>query len=264
MNRRNFFVASAAATAGASLATAAPNASRNVIELRYFHMRTNADNQMQRTSEFLRASVAASKRSGATALGFFGSIIADRSPFILSLAAFPSLAALEIARSKESDDKDFKQASDTLNALPGLGYERQESSLIRCFEAMPSVDLPAVVSPGDPQRPPRVFELRMYESNNTSTLSRKVNMFNTGEIGIFQRLGMRPVFFGETIVGARMPNLVYMLSFDNLAAREKLWQAFGADPEWVKLRSLPGNNDTDNVSNITNAMLRPLPFSEIR
>ena len=61
-----------------------------------------------------------------------------------------------------------------------------------------------------------------------------------------------------------MPNLTYMLSFDNLAAREKLWQAFGADPEWVKLRSLPGNNDTDNVSNITNAILRPLPFSDIR
>ena len=196
MNRRYFLVA--AAPAGASLATAAPNATRNVIELRYFHMRTNADNQMQRSSEFLRASAAASKRSGATVLGFFGSIIADRSPFILSLAAFPSLAALETARSKESEDKDFKQASDALNALPGLGYERQESSLIRCFEGMPSVDLTTVANPGvsqgDALRAPRVFELRMYESNNTSTLARKVNMFNTGEIAIFQRLGMRPVF----------------------------------------------------------------------
>ncbi len=31
-----------------------------------------------------------------------------------------------------------------------------------------------------------------------------------------------------------MPNRVYMLSVDNLAARERLWQAFGADPEWQK------------------------------
>ena len=75
---------------------------------------------------------------------------------------------------------------------------------------------------------------------------------------------MQPVFFGETIIGDRMPNLVYMLSFENLAAREKLWQAFGADPEWQKLRSQPGNADAEIVSNIGNAILRPLPFSDIR
>jgi hypothetical protein len=75
---------------------------------------------------------------------------------------------------------------------------------------------------------------------------------------------MQPVFFAETFVGQRMPNLVYMLSFDNLAAREKLWQAFGADPEWQKLRSQPGFNDQENVSNISNSILRPLPFSDIR
>jgi len=125
---------------------------------------------------------------------------------------------------------------------------------------MPQVD----VLPADGQRPARIFELRMYESNNGSTLARKIKMFNDAEIKIFKRLGMQPVFFGETIVGARMPNLVYMLSFENLAARDKLWQAFGADPEWQKLRSLPGNADAEIVSNIGNAILRPLPFSDIR
>jgi hypothetical protein len=75
---------------------------------------------------------------------------------------------------------------------------------------------------------------------------------------------MRPVFYAETLIGARMPNLVYMLSFDNLAAREKLWQAFGADAEWQKLRAQPGLDDAENVSNISNSILRPLPFSDIR
>jgi hypothetical protein len=104
----------------------------------------------------------------------------------------------------------------------------------------------------------------MYESNNSFTLARKIKMFNEGEIGIFKRLGMRPVFYGETLIGARMPNLVYMLGFDNLAAREKLWQVFGADPEWQKLRVQPGFSDAENVSNISNSILRPLPFSDIR
>ena len=49
-------------------------------------------------------------------------------------------------------------------------------------------------------------------------------MFNEGEIGIFQRLGMSPVFFGQTIIGRNQPNLVYMLAFDDMAHRERAWK----------------------------------------
>jgi hypothetical protein len=239
---------------------AAAPTSRSILELRWFHMRTNPENQMQRTTEFLRAAAPVLKRSGATQLGVFGSVIADESPFLMALAAFPSMAALEAAHEKQAADKDYIQARDAYNAMPGLGFERMEASLLRCFEGMPQVEPP----PTEGTSAPRVFELRMYESNNSFTLARKIKMFNEGEIGIFKRLGMRPVFYGETLIGSRMPNLVYMLGFDNLAAREKLWQAFGADPEWQKLRVQPGFSDTENVSNISNSILRPLPFSDIR
>lgn len=258
MTRRHFSLAASGLALAGPLA-AAP-ASRSFLELRWFHMRTNADNEMQRTTEFLRAAAPVLKRSGASQVGFFGSVIAEESPFILSLSAFPSLAAMEAAHEKEMADKDYIQARDAYNGMSGLGFERMESSLLRCFEGMPRVEPP----PTEGSTAPRVFELRMYESNNSSTLARKIKMFNEGEIGIFKRLGMRPVFYGETLIGARMPNLVYMLGFDNLAAREKLWQAFGADPEWQKLRAQPGFSDTENVSNISNSILRPLAFSDIR
>ncbi|HEY6390023.1 MAG TPA: NIPSNAP family protein [Bryobacteraceae bacterium] len=256
MTRRHFPIAASGLAFAAAAAT-----KRSIVELRYMRMRNTQENQMQRATGFLRDGAApAVKRAGVAALGFFASVIAEQSPFILTLATFPSLAAMEIAREKQAADKDYIQARDAYNALPGLGYVRLESSLLRCFDGMPNVEAPPV----DAQRPSRIFELRMYESNNGSTLARKIKMFNDGEIGIFKRLGMQPVFFGETIVGDRMPNLVYMLSFENLAAREKLWQAFGADPEWRKLRSQPGNSDAEIMSNSSNAILRPLPFSDIR
>jgi hypothetical protein len=75
---------------------------------------------------------------------------------------------------------------------------------------------------------------------------------------------MLTVFFGQTIVGSRMPNLSYMLAYSDLAARDKTWAAFSADPEWQKLRSTPGLADADIVNNISNAILRPLAFSPIR
>lgn len=257
MNRRSFLAAASGALAAPL--SAAP-AARAIIELRYMRMRNTAENQVQRTTDFLRSAVPALKRSGIGPLGFFASVIGEESPFILAMATFPSLSAMETARAKEAEDKEYVQVRDAYNAAQGLGYQRLESSLLRCFEGAPSVMLP----PTSGQHPPRIFELRMYESNNSFTLARKIKMFHDGEMGIFKRLGMQPVFFAETFVGARMPNLVYMLAFDNLAAREKLWQAFGADPEWQKLRSQPGNNDQENVSNISNSILRPLPFSDIR
>jgi NIPSNAP len=264
MHRRDFLCSTSLLTASAALSTplaAAPAPSRSILELRYIHLRTNLDNEMQRTSDFFRNGAPALKRAGISPLGFFSPVIADESPFLLVISSFPSLAAMDTARAAEAADKQYIQSRDAYNSASARGYERIESSLLRCFETMPEIVLPP--APAD-ARPPRIFELRMYESTNATTLARKVHMFNTGEIKIFQRLGMQPVFCAETIVGARMPNLVYMLAFENLAAREKLWQAFSADPEWQKLRSLPGNNDIENVSNIGNAILRPLAFSDIR
>ena len=113
-------------------------------------------------------------------------------------------------------------------------------------------------------RPPRIFELRTYESQSFTTLARKIAMFNQSEMQIFQRLGMRPVFFGETIIGSRQPNLKYMLSYDDLAARDKLWHDFGSDPEWKKLSARPELKDSEIVANISNVILRPLAFSAIR
>lgn len=259
MKRREFTLAAGSLALAAQVPVQPVR--RSIIELRYLRMRNTTASQMQRTTDFLsKGAVPALERAGIGPLGFFTSVIGEDSPYILALATFPSLAEMETAREKEAQDRDYQKAREAYNAMPGLGYVRLESSLLRCFEGMPHPE----VLPADPKRPARVFELRMYQSDNGSTLSRKIKMFNEGEMGIFKRLGMRPVFFAETLIGRNMPNLVYMLSFDNLAARESLWKAFGEDPEWKQLRSKPHYGDAEIVSNISNTILRPLPFSQIR
>jgi hypothetical protein len=75
---------------------------------------------------------------------------------------------------------------------------------------------------------------------------------------------MRPAFIGESVVGGRQPNITYMLSFDSLAEREKLWSAFGSDPEWKKISGPAELKDAKIVANISNFMLRPLPFSPLK
>jgi hypothetical protein len=256
MQRRQFV--GAAASAGLAAVPAAAAQQNAFFELRYYHLRTGS--QTQRTADFLsKHFLPAAQRLGIGPLGFFGAVIAEGSPFILALIGYPSVAAFADSIERLAADKEFQRGFDEYNSMTELSYIRMENSLLRAFDIMPSIAVPPAG-----QRPPRIFELRTYESNNARAAQRKIRMFNEGEAGIFQRLGMAPVFFGETLVGRNLPNLTYMLSFESLAARDKLWGAFGADPEWQKLRAQPGYADAEIVSNIGNAILRPLDFSPIR
>jgi hypothetical protein len=57
------------------------------------------------------------------------------------------------------------------------------------------------------------------------------------EIGIFHRLGIRPVLYSSTLAGRHLPNLVYVTPFADLGERERAWGAFMADPEWHRVRA---------------------------
>ena len=72
-----------------------------------------------------------------------------------------------------------------------------------------------------------------------------------------------PIDFGETVIGAAMPNLTYLLVFADDAEREAAWKRFRVDEEWTKLKAIPDYADKEIVSRITNKILTPAAFSEI-
>lgn len=247
--------------AGASLLSSASAADRKnqFFQLEYFYMRNGT--QPERANDFFaNYFLPAAKRIGLGPLGFFSPVIGERSPYILLLASHPTLDSFGTMFSRLSEDAEFQKGMAKFHLPGNPGYTRRENSLLRAFDAMPSIQTP----PSDRKRPARIFELRTYESNDLNTLHRKIKMFEAGEIGIFKRLGMSPVFFGEAIAGRNLPSLTYMLAYEDLAARERLWKEFGSDPEWVKMRAQSGNADAEIVSNISNALLKPSAFSEIR
>lgn len=261
MTRRKFVPAAAAA---AALGQSQDQAKKKpcVYELRIVHQRNTPENQRQRMTDLLRdATLPALQKYGAGPVGFFSSTIAPGGPFTVALISYSSLAAMEEIRAKMNADAKYAKQIEVFNTLPGLSYQRIDSTLLRGFPKTPEIEIP----PGDPKRQARIFELRTYESNNSATLKRKIQMFEDGgEIAIFRKLGMQVVFFAETIVGQNMPSLTYMLGYDDLAARDAAWKAFGKDPDWIKLRGQAGLSDAEIVSNISNTFLSPLAFSQIR
>lgn len=137
-------------------------------------------------------------------------------------------------------------------------YSRFETILLKAFPSMPPIAPSKLTS----AKSERVYELRSYEGPTEKYFRNKVKMFDQGgEIPLFARLGFNGVFYSEVVFGAKMPNLMYMTSFDNMQSREDHWKAFNNDPEWKVLAAKPEYQH--NVSKNEIVFLRPTEYSEL-
>ncbi len=266
MNRRTFIKTSTlAATTLAGLnsslvAAQGTSPMSEFYELRLYHLRKGPKQKL--FDDFYRdAALPAMKRAGLGPIGVFNVMFGPDNPTSYVLVPHKSLDSFATVSARLRADADFvKNGKEFLEATAAdAAYVRVESQLMKAIEGVPALEVPK----GAAENQPRIFELRIYESHSKRANLKKIEMFNVGELAIFRRHGLQPVFFGETIVGTRMPNLTYLLVFDNMAARDKNWAGFAADPEWKKLSTTPGYTDPEIVTNISNIFLRPAPYSQI-
>jgi hypothetical protein len=229
-------------------------------ELRQYHLRRGP--QVKLTDDFLReAALPAWKRLGIGPVGVFNTTIGSDTPTVYVLIPHLSLESVAATAARLQADPEYQRAGTAFLNVPSTdpAFVRMESALLLAFESFPRLEVP----PATAENRPRIFELRTYESHSEKAHLKKVEMFNNGEIAIFRRTGLRPVFFGRTLIGSKLPNLTYMLTFDDMAAHDKNWAAFIADPEWKKLSTAPGYTDGEIVSNISNVFLAPASYSQV-
>jgi hypothetical protein len=267
MKRRAFLQSSLAVTGcGAivsSLTAEADDtaaAQRQFYELRLYHLRRGP--QMELFDKFYRdAAIPALNRAGIAQVGVFSVMVGPDSPTMYVLLTHPTLESLTATPARLHADADYHTAGAEFINAPATdpSFVRLESSLMMAFEGVPKLEAPSFPGGGKS----RIFELRTYESHSLKASMKKIEMFNRGEIAIFRRTGLPPVFFGQTLIGSRLPSLTYMLGFENAEARDKGWSAFGGDAEWQKLRATPGYTDNEIVSDISNVLLRPTAYSQI-
>ena len=260
VDRREFLTAGAVATLAPwpHLEALGHSASRQFIELRRYHLLPGTK-QRAFTAFVGDALVPAMNRAGVNRVGAFTVVYGENAPSLLLVLAHPTLDSVVSLRDRLALDAAYARAGAGILDAPmsDPAFVRVESSLLRAFEAMPALE----PSPGAAARTSRIYELRTYESHSNRAALNKLKMFNAGEVPIFRRAGLTPVFFGETLVGANMPNLTYMLTFPDMAARDAAWGVFGKDPEWKTLSGDPQYRD--NVSAISDIILQPTSYSQI-
>jgi hypothetical protein len=171
-----------------------------------------------------------------------------------SFVSFISLAQ------KLGEDKEYlEKGAEFLNAPADKpAYKNMEAQLLAAFQGMPQIETPT-------DAPGRIFQLRTYESPSEKAGLKKIEMFNTAEIAVFRKVGLHPVFFGQTVAGAKMPSLTYMLGFKDMEESKANWKKFGADPDWQKLRARPEYLDKEIIrkNGIANLYLKPASYSQI-
>jgi hypothetical protein len=264
MERREFLATSLAASALtlANQATAQTSSGRprEFYEIRKYHLQTGP--QIKLTESYISdALIPALNRLGIAPVGAFHLDIGPETPTLYLLLPSAKLETLATAELQVAHDEVFVKAAEPFWNAPATApaFQRIESSLLIAFEGWPKLTPPAATA----AHGKRIFQLRTYESPSSQAHVRKVEMFHHGEFEIFQSAGFGQVFYGDTLIGPRMPNLTYMLTFSDMADLNAKWDVFRADPAWNKLKNSPRYNFEDIVSNISNLILSPTTYSQI-
>ncbi len=221
---------------------------------------TKSEAQQKLISDYWqKAAVPAYNRLGIPAVGVFTELQDSATNKVYVLIPFETPGAYATIPVRLAADAAYQTAAtDYLNTPKSdPAYVRFESSLLVAFDGMKKLAVP----PSAADQKPWIFELRTYESQSETKGVNKVKMFNSGEIPLMQAVGLTPVFFGKTVVGSQMPNLIYMVSGENQEEHKKHWKAFFDAPAWKNLSGDPPYKD--NVSKVISIFLKRTPASQI-
>jgi hypothetical protein len=107
-----------------------------------------------------------------------------------------------------------------------------------------------------------IYEMRIYHcvSGRLPDLNKR---FETATLKIWERHGIRPVGFWTVLVGSSNQDLVYLLEWKDMAERERIWNGFLADPEWLQKRAETEKNGPI-VASVDNSFLAPTAYSKLK
>jgi hypothetical protein len=185
-------------------------------------------------------------------------LVAPHMPQFAAIFGFNSLDQMWATHTKVLGDAEVLKGYAEFESGPEPPFEHQTNSLLQASDYSPEI------AASDAGAPPRIFELRTYHSPTGRQLVALHERFAGSEIPIFHRCGIHPLLYTSTIFGANVPNLTYLIPFENLAAREKAWSAFAADPDWIKVRkeSIDKHGQISSVMQIS--LYKATSYSPVR
>ncbi len=241
-----------------STAINANAADRYYYQIKVYHLKSSK--QVAMVENFLQnAYLPALHKLGIKNIGVFKlikeAVTTDRKIYVFT--PFKNMDELESTPAKLLKDQQYlANGKDYLDApVANLPYARIETILLRAFGIAPEVVLPKLTA----NKTDRFYELRSYESGTEKIHANKVEMFDH-EVAIFNKINANGVFYAQVIAGSRMPNLMYLTTYNSKQDRDDHWKAFFAHPDWVTLSAKPEYKG--NVQKNEQTYLYPTNYSD--
>ncbi len=107
-----------------------------------------------------------------------------------------------------------------------------------------------------------MYELRVYYCV-PGRLPNLLKRFDTITLKLWEKHGIKQAGFWTVLVGDSNQALYYLVQWDSMADREKKWNAFQADPNWISARA-ETEKDGPIVAKVVNSFLQPTSFSSVK
>lgn len=170
------------------------------------------------------------------------------------LFVYPDLLTYNRVRQEVWNDVEFQNAARSYfeESAPNPVYSEYETYICEAFDKIPKMRMP------DKNR--TLFEYRCYHSPNEDANQRKIKMFNIEEIGLFDKVGINSVCYGEVLSGTHMPALIYLTWHKDEETRNNSWETFGSHPDWKEMRGRPEYKNTATNNQVK--LLSPMSYSQ--
>jgi hypothetical protein len=259
MKRRQFLTTTLAASAAVTTGSISLEKERQYYEFIHYQV-VNSSKMGKLENYWETAALPAFNNLGITPIGVFRSKYGSHGLDLYVLIPHKNLESFVTSWDKIKQDAAYQKAGEKYIKTDKKDplYYRYDTSLLHAFTHMPELEIPANIQ----NKKSRLFEVRIYESHNREKAKLKIEMFNKGgEIALFRKTGLHPVMFAETLAGNKMPNLTYILGFENMEEHDRNWDNFRNSESWQKMKNIKRYKDT--VSSVTDIILRPVSCSQM-
>jgi hypothetical protein len=107
-----------------------------------------------------------------------------------------------------------------------------------------------------------IYEMRVYRCL-PGRLPALLKRFENTTLKLWDKHGIKQAGFFTTLIGESNQELTYFLAWESLADREKKWNAFQSDPDWINARA-KSEEDGQIINNIVSQLLAPTAFSSVK
>lgn len=243
------------------LAAEGPAANLKPADPRFFEMRiytTHPGKLEDLHKRFRDHTLRLFEKHGMTNLGYWVSLDPkeEGQDELIFVLAYPSREAREQSWKKFMDDPEWKAAYEASHANGPL-VTNVDSTFLKTTDYSP---LPAPAK----NQPPRLFELRIYKASpgNLGNLNAR---FRNHTVDLFSNHGMTHIAYWVPVDQDKGADdtLIYILAHESREARDRSFEAFRQDPDWISAKSASEAKGS-LTSKVESILMVPADYSPIQ